>query len=95
MNKEVLHHPTFTGLILLSGADAPGVTQSLFETLSPFSITVLDMEQVVIRGRLILTTLIELDPAHADGIEDDLVELGKKLGLDVAIDFTDSAGYSC
>lgn len=89
MNKEVLHHPTFTGLILLSGADAPGVTQSLFETLSPFSITVLDMEQVVIRGRLILTTLIELDPAHADGIEDDLVELGKKLGLDVAIDFTD------
>jgi phosphoserine phosphatase len=89
MNKQVLHHPTFTGLILLSGADAPGVTQSLFETLAPFSITVLDMEQVIIRGRLILTTLIELDPAHADGIEDDLVALGEKLGLDVAVDFTD------
>jgi phosphoserine phosphatase len=89
MNKQVLHHPTFTGLILLSGADAPGVTQSLFETLAPFSITVLDMEQVIIRGRLILTTLIELDPAHADGIEDDLVALGEQLGLDVAVDFTD------
>ena len=89
MNKQVLHHPTFTGLILLSGADAPGVTQSLFETLSPFSITVLDMEQVIIRGRLILTTLIELDPAHADGLEDDLLALGERLGLDVAIDFTD------
>ena len=48
------------------------------------------MEQVVIRGRLILTSLIKLDPAHADGIEDDLLELGGQLGLDVAIDFTDS-----
>ncbi len=89
MNKQVLHHPTFTGLILLSGADAPGVTQSLFETLSPFLITVLDMEQVVIRGRLILTALIALDPAHADGVEDDLLLLGEKLNLDIAVDFTD------
>lgn len=90
MNKQVLNHSTFTGLILISGADAPGVTQSLFETLSPFSVSILDMEQVVIRGRLILTSLIKLDPAHADGIEDDLLELGGQLGLDVAIDFTDS-----
>jgi len=94
MSEEVLHHPTFTGLILLSGVDAPGVTQSLFETLSPFSITILDMEQVVIRGRLILTALISLDPAHSDGIEDDLVQLGVRLGLDVAIDFSDVKNFS-
>ena len=89
MNREVLRHPTFTGLVLISGADAPGVTQSLFETLSPFAIVVLDMEQVVIRGRLILTALLALDPAHSDGLEDDLLALGAKLGLDVAVDFTD------
>ncbi len=89
MIRQDLPHPTFTGLILISGADAPGVTQSLFETLSPFSIVVLDMEQVIIRGRLILTTLISLDPAHSDGIEDDLLALGERLGLDVAVDFTD------
>jgi phosphoserine phosphatase len=94
MSEEVLHHPTFTGLILLSGVDAPGVTQSLFETLSPFSITIIDMEQVVIRGRLILTTLISLDPAHSDAVEDDLVELGVRLGLDVAIDFSDINNFS-
>jgi phosphoserine phosphatase len=94
MSEEVLHHPTFTGLILLSGVDAPGVTQSLFEALSPFSITILDMEQVVIRGRLILTALISLDPAHSDGIEDDLVALGSRLGLDVAIDFSDIKNFS-
>ena len=89
MNREVLRHPTFTGLVLISVADAPGVTQSLFETLSPFAIVVLDMEQVVIRGRLILTALLALDPAHSDGLEDDLLALGAKLGLDVAVDFTD------
>lgn len=86
MNREKLQH---NGLILISGIDASGVTQALFETLEPFAVTVLDMEQVVIRGRLILTTLISLDPAHAEAIEQDLVAATNKLGLDLAIDFTD------
>ena len=78
-----------TGLILISGVDAPGVTQALFAALDPFSITILDIEQVVIRGRLILTTLISLDPAHAQAIETDLLDATSKLGLDLAIDFSD------
>ena len=78
-----------TGLILISGVDAPGVTQALFAALEPFSITILDIEQVVIRGRLILTTLIALDPAHASAIEADLIETTNKLDLDLAIDFSD------
>ena len=78
-----------TGLILISGVDAPGVTQALFATLEQFSVTVLDIEQVVIRGRLILTTLIALDPAHASAIETDLIETTNKLELDLAIDFSD------
>lgn len=78
-----------TGLILISGLDAPGVTQALFAALDPFSITILDIEQVVIRGRLILTTLISLDPAHAQAIETDLLDATSKLGLDLAIDFSD------
>jgi phosphoserine phosphatase len=65
------------------------VTQALFAALEPFSITILDIEQVVIRGRLILTTLISLDPAHARAIETDLIEATTKLGLDLAIDFSD------
>jgi phosphoserine phosphatase len=78
-----------TGLILISGIDAPGVTQALFATLKEFSVIILDIEQVVIRGRLILTALISLDPAHTSAIEKDLVETTAKLGLDIAIDFTD------
>ena len=65
------------------------MTQALFATLEPFSIRVLDIEQVLIRGRLILTTLISLDPAHAAAIEKDLIETTNRLGLDLAVDFTD------
>ena len=89
MSTQELDKSQFTALILVTGVDAPGVTQALFDELSPFSITVLDIEQVVNRNRLILTALIALDPAHADAIESDLLLLGKRLDLDIAIDFSD------
>ena len=34
----------YTGLILLSGVDKPGITASLFEVLSAFAITILDID---------------------------------------------------
>lgn len=80
----------FTGLILLSGVDKPGITESLFETLAPFSVSVLDIEQVVIRGRVILTVLISCAPAHAKSIEADLDECAVKLGVDIASAFETS-----
>jgi phosphoserine phosphatase len=79
----------YNGLILISGVDAPGVTQALFSALQEFSVEILDIEQVVIRGRLILTTLISLDPAHASAIEEDLLAAITPLGLDLALDFTE------
>ena len=88
MTIQDLYHSKFTGLILLSGVDTPGVTEALFQTLTPFNITILDMEQVTIRGRLILTALIELDPAHALAIEEDLTTFASEIDLDFAIDFT-------
>ena len=80
----------FTGLILVSGVDSPGITEALFETLSPFAVVVLDIEQVVIRGRLILTVLISLSPAHAKTIEADLEECATKIGVDIATAFESS-----
>ena len=91
MSQDKFEKLEHTGLILISGVDAPGVTQALFATLEPFAVTILDIEQVLIRGRLILTTLISLDPAHASAIESDLLETTKRLGLDLAIDFTEQA----
>lgn len=77
----------FTGLILVSGVDTPGITEALFETLSPFAVTILDIEQVVIRGRLILTVLISLSPAHAKAIDEDLEACATKIGVDIATSF--------
>jgi phosphoserine phosphatase len=77
----------FTGLILVTGTDSPGITQALFDALSPFKIAVLDIEQVVIRGRLILTVLIELNPAHAPAIESDLELCAQNLKVDIATSF--------
>jgi phosphoserine phosphatase len=84
MNAETSH---YTGLILVSGIDSPGITQGLFDALAPFAITVLDIEQVVIRDRLILTVLISLNPAHADSIEEDLQACADRLGIDIATSF--------
>ena len=77
----------FTGLILLSGVDKPGITETLFQTLSPFAVNILDIEQVVIRGRVILTVLISCAPAHAAAIESDLEECATTLGVDIASAF--------
>ena len=81
----------FTGLILLSGVDAPGITETLFETLAPFAVNILDIEQVVIRGRVILTVLISCSPAHAKAIEEDLESCAQSLGVDIASAFEVSA----
>jgi len=80
----------FTGLILVSGVDSPGITEALFDALSPFTVTILDIEQVVIRGRLILTVLISLSPAHSKAIESDLEACASALGVDIATAFESS-----
>jgi len=81
--------PAFTGLILVSGEDRPGITEKLMSLLSEFSVLVLDIEQLVIRGRLILTVLISLDESHASAIATDLELLEKEIGFDIAIDFAE------
>ena len=89
-SKNGVTEQQFTGLILVSGVDSPGITEALFETLSPFAVTILDIQQVVIRGRLILTVLISLSPAHAKSIEADLEDCATKLGVDIATSFESS-----
>lgn len=89
-SKNGVSEQQFTGLILVSGVDSPGITEALFEALSPFAVTILDIQQVVIRGRLILTVLISLSPAHAKSIDADLEECATRLGVDIATAFESS-----
>jgi phosphoserine phosphatase len=84
----IRNHSTFTGLILVSGEDRPGITEKLMSNLAQFSVKVLDIEQLIIRDRLLLTVLISLDEAHSQALVDDLNLLQEEMGLDIAIDFS-------
>jgi len=47
-----------TLLITLNGRDRPGVTRSLFASLAGHDVAVVDVEQMVVRGHLMLTVLL-------------------------------------
>ncbi len=70
-----------TLLVTLSGPDRPGVTSSLFESLAAFDVTVLDMEQVVVRGTLVLGVL--LGGPQAAAAESAVKTVGAGLGMTV------------
>lgn len=53
-------------LITLTGDDHPGVTAGLCEALAPFPLVIVDMEQIVVRGRLVLSVLVAIDPDHGE-----------------------------
>ncbi|MCW2818107.1 MAG: serB [Marmoricola sp.] len=50
--------PARTLLITLTGKDRPGVTSLVFDTLARFGVEVVDIEQIVLRRRLILGVLV-------------------------------------
>src|ERR1700730_5107446 len=56
--------PQTTLLVTLTGRDRPGVTARLFTALTAHELSVIDIEQVVIRGKLVLGVLLacERDP---------------------------------
>ncbi|QDH10884.1 phosphoserine phosphatase SerB [Nocardioides dongxiaopingii] len=50
--------PTDTLLVTLSGKDRPGVTSAVFAALSGAGVEVIDVEQIILRRRLILGVLV-------------------------------------
>ncbi len=90
MTQSTAQTEQFTGLILLTGVDRPGIAASLFETLAPFAVHVIDVEQIVSHNRLILTVLIGANPAHQSAIEEDLESCASEIGVDIATVFAKS-----
>jgi phosphoserine phosphatase len=66
--------PRTTLLITLTGRDRPGVTSRLFGVLGRFPLAVIDIEQVVILGRLVLGVLAA-GPEGTSGAELDLTAI--------------------
>ena len=75
-----------TLLITVTGRDRPGVTSRLFSVLAAHDLSVLDVEQVVIRGRLVLGVLLCCDsPPDLTAIHRQVTEVAADLGLEVEI----------
>jgi phosphoserine phosphatase len=73
-------------LVTLTGRDRPGVTSRLFSELARHELTVLDVEQVVIRGRLILGVLLACaDAPDLTAIHRDVTSLAADLAMDSEI----------
>lgn len=72
-----------TLLAILSGRDRPGVTASLFDALRHTPCEVLDIQQIVVRGRLVLAVLLGLS---ADAVGDTRAIIhseASRLGMEV------------
>lgn len=57
-----------TLLVTVTGRDRPGISARLLSTLSVFPVTIVDLEQVVLAGRLVLGTVIDVDERVAPGV---------------------------
>ncbi len=78
--------PQITVLVTLTGRDRPGVTSRLFTVLSAHDLTVLDVEQVVIRGRLVLGVLLACGEfPDLTAIHQQVTALATDMGMDVEI----------
>ncbi len=69
-------------LVILSGRDRPGVTASLFDELRAFPVTVLDLEQLVVRGRLVLAALLGLRAQDVSDVRAAVHSVAARLGME-------------
>jgi phosphoserine phosphatase len=76
---------TNTVLITLTGKDRPGVTSAVFARLADAGVEVLDIEQIVLRRRLILGVLVSA-PRDWKRLREQVLAVGRHLGLNVEVD---------
>jgi phosphoserine phosphatase len=81
-----MNDPQTTLLVTLTGRDRPGVTARLVAALARYDLAVLDAEQVVLRGRLVLGVLLGCGgPPDLTAIHRAVTGLAADLGLEAEI----------
>lgn len=73
-------------LVTLSGADRPGVTRDLFTTCRDFDVVVRDIDQIVMRQRLILACSLQVESSDVPRLTAAIEELATRLEMDASID---------
>lgn len=79
-----------TVLVTVTGPDKPGVTSVLLAALANSAVSLLDVEQVVIRGRLTLGVLVSC-PTDPEALQDQLEDAMASIGMDVDVEIGASA----
>jgi len=69
-----------TILITLAGRDRPGITSLVFATLADHGVELLDLEQILIRGRLVLGALVTA-PLDEDALRAQLSTAANELSM--------------
>lgn len=74
-----------TLLITVTGTDRPGVTSAILETLALAGVTVVDVEQLLMRGRLVLGVLVSA-PRDSKKLRKSVQATVESLGMSVDIE---------
>jgi phosphoserine phosphatase len=80
-----------TLLVTVTGRDKPGVVSVIFSALTRHSVEILDVEQVVIRGRIILGVLVATT-ADPEGLQEAAEQAMASIGMQLEVEVGADAG---
>ena len=89
MNADTAPGGHLTVLVTLSGVDRPGVTRDLFTTCSQVGASVRDVDQIVMRGRLILAASLDVPAPPVVELTSAIEALASELNMEASIDVHD------
>jgi phosphoserine phosphatase len=75
-----------TMVVTLSGQDRPGVTRDLFLACATVPVVIRDIDQIVMRERLILACSVDGTDADIERLRPSIVDLAARLDMEAAID---------
>lgn len=84
MSAQPAPHDTL--LITVTGKDRPGVTSAVFDTVARAGVTVVDVEQIVVRRRLVLGVLVTA-PHDVQRLRSAVEETAQALGMTAEVDY--------
>lgn len=79
-----------SALLTVTGPDHPGVTARLFSALSAVDVEIVDVEQVVIRGQLVLGVLLAIKTTETE-IKRIAAEVSADAGVAIGVSFDEAA----
>ena len=73
-------------ITVISGASSTSVKELFLTALNEFVVEIIDAQEILIEGRVILAVSFRCDPAHLLSIEKDLQKICDERSLDFAIE---------